>query len=347
MDHEVQETVESILGVKGVKVVDCEKKSSIREEEVLLINGCPIPLEGEDGVAIREALIHGNVPNCDLLNQILIRAGILKAPVRLETSLSVKSSVVTREEVTVAKKGQIVDERTRETKEDNFYTSNTSEVWEPVGYEPLPLKKKGCIKVIDGYPKSGSNSSTFRSSSSCSSGNRTEPSTSTDSAFFPSDTHQHSSSATYHHQPGSSNRGPNRTNSSTSADSANSFSKDTDFLPPQVNASSSPFIPNCSRTPHIPNLNNSNTTTTTTKTVIDPYGNEKKSTTVEKSRSETNRNFPTTDDRNGDCSGQLQNGFSRIRLEDLPGATQKVRYFVSFKKKNFFFDVFPVALYLL
>ncbi|KAJ9600081.1 hypothetical protein L9F63_009623, partial [Diploptera punctata] len=115
---------ESILG-KGVKVVDCEKKSCVREEEVLLVNGCPIALEGEDGAAIREALLHGTVPHCDLLNQILIRAGILKAPVRLETSLSVKSSVVTREEVTVARGGQVVDERSRETKEDNYYTSHT------------------------------------------------------------------------------------------------------------------------------------------------------------------------------------------------------------------------------
>lgn len=76
-DHEIQSTVESILG-PGVKVVDCEKKSSMREEEVLLINGVPIPLEGPDGVAIREAMITGQVPPCDLLNQILVKAGILR-----------------------------------------------------------------------------------------------------------------------------------------------------------------------------------------------------------------------------------------------------------------------------
>lgn len=76
-DHEIQSTVESILG-PGVKVVDCEKKSSVREEEVLLINGVPIPLEGPDGVAIREAMITGQVPPCDLLNQILVKAGILR-----------------------------------------------------------------------------------------------------------------------------------------------------------------------------------------------------------------------------------------------------------------------------
>lgn len=194
MDEEIQDTVESILG-KGVKVVDCQKTSSIKEEEVLLVNGCPVPLEGEDGAAIRNALIHGVVPDCDLLNQLLIRAGILKAPVRLETSLSVKSSVVTREEVTVAKGGQVVDERTRETKEDNYYTSNSSEVWEPVGV--VPLKGKGSIKVIESG-KAGSYSS-------CSS----DPSTSADSAFCQSDVPSVSTA-------------PKRTHSSTSTDSANS-----------------------------------------------------------------------------------------------------------------------------
>ncbi|XP_065216721.1 ras-GEF domain-containing family member 1B-like [Planococcus citri] len=132
MDDEIQETVEAILG-KDVKVIDCEKKSTIKEEEVLLINGCPVTLDGEDGAAVKEALLRGNIPNCHSLNQILVRVGILKAPVKLETNLSVKSNVVTREEVTVAKGGQVVDERSRETKEDNFYTSNTSEIWEPVG----------------------------------------------------------------------------------------------------------------------------------------------------------------------------------------------------------------------
>lgn len=132
MDDEIQETVEAILG-KDVKVIDCEKKSTIKEEEVLLINGCPVTLDGEDGAAIKEALLRGNIPNCHSLNQILVRVGILKAPVKLETNLVVKSNVVTREEVTVAKGGQVVDERSRETKEDNFYTSNTSEIWEPVG----------------------------------------------------------------------------------------------------------------------------------------------------------------------------------------------------------------------
>ncbi|XP_018331887.1 ras-GEF domain-containing family member 1B isoform X2 [Agrilus planipennis] len=131
-DPEIQETVEQILG-KRAKVVDCEKKSSIKEEEVLLINGIPVTLEGRDGRAIKQALITGQVPPCDLLNTLLIKTGILKAPVKLDTSLSIKSTTVTKEEVTVSRDGKIVDERSRETKEHNFYTSAISEIYEPVG----------------------------------------------------------------------------------------------------------------------------------------------------------------------------------------------------------------------
>ncbi|KRT78642.1 hypothetical protein AMK59_7424 [Oryctes borbonicus] len=134
-DPEIQETVESILG-KGVKVVDCEKKSSIKEEEVLFINGMPVPLEGRDGMAIRQALMTGQIPSCDLLNTLLIKTGILKAPVKLDTSLSVKSTTVTKEEVTVCRDGKIIDERSRETKEHNYYTSETSEVYEAVRVLP-------------------------------------------------------------------------------------------------------------------------------------------------------------------------------------------------------------------
>lgn len=134
-DPEVQETVESILG-KNVKVIDCEKKSTIREEEILLINGLPVTLEGRDGRAIKQALLTGQVPPCDLLNTLLIKTGILKAPVKLETSLSVKTSTITKEEVTVARGGKIVDERSREVKENNIYTSSSSEVWEPVKIIP-------------------------------------------------------------------------------------------------------------------------------------------------------------------------------------------------------------------
>ncbi|EAT47253.1 AAEL001604-PA [Aedes aegypti] len=137
MDDEILKTVESMLGT-NIQVVDCEKTQTIREEEVLLINGVPVTLEGTDGNAIKKALIAGEIPSCEMLNQLLFRAGVLRQPVQLETSLSVKTSTVTTEDITIARNGQILDERSCETKENNYYTSTSNEIWEPVSR----LKKK-------------------------------------------------------------------------------------------------------------------------------------------------------------------------------------------------------------
>lgn len=156
-DPEIQETVESILG-KGAKVVDCEKKSTIKEEEVLYINGIPVTLEGRDGVAIKQALITGQVPPCDLLNTLLIKTGILKAPVKLDTSLSVKSTTVTKEEVKVSRAGRVVDERSCETKEQNFYSTAMTEVFEPIKVIPTSELMNGeysNVKYTNFYEEPG------------------------------------------------------------------------------------------------------------------------------------------------------------------------------------------------
>ena len=73
----------------------------------------------------------------------------------METSLNVKSSIVTKEEVTVAKDGKIVDERSRETKENNSYSSTTSEIWEPIGVIQRP---KNTNKPFDSSDDSRPNS---------------------------------------------------------------------------------------------------------------------------------------------------------------------------------------------
>lgn len=132
MDEEILKTVQAVLG-KDIEIVDCQQTKSVREEEVLLINGVPVKLEGDDGEAIKKALLTGQIPPCDLLNQLLYEAGILRTPIKLETSLSVKSSLTTTEEISISRNGLILDERSLETKEDNFYTSTCSEIWEPIG----------------------------------------------------------------------------------------------------------------------------------------------------------------------------------------------------------------------
>lgn len=148
MDEEILKTVEAVLG-KNIEIVDCQKTKTVQEEEILLINGKPIKLEGSDGAAIKKALMTGQIPPCDLLNQILYQAGILRQPVHLETTLSVKSSLTTTEEIRVARNGIILDERSLETKEDNYYTSECTEVWEPIGKVTTSIKNSN--GVTDDY----------------------------------------------------------------------------------------------------------------------------------------------------------------------------------------------------
>lgn len=126
--------VESLFG-KDVKIVDCETSSSVQQEEVLLINGVPVKLDGlpaDDASAIKSALLDGQMPAVEHLNQLLFRAGLAQQPIEVETSLTVKSSLTTTEEVLVSRNGQVLDERTVETKEHFNHQSHQKEIWQPV-----------------------------------------------------------------------------------------------------------------------------------------------------------------------------------------------------------------------
>ncbi|XP_068144073.1 ras-GEF domain-containing family member 1B [Drosophila tropicalis] len=133
MDEDIMNAVESLFG-KDVKIVDCETSSSLQQEEVLLINGVPVKLDGipvDDANAIKRALLDGQMPSVEQLNQLLFRAGLAQQPIEVETSLTVKSSVTTTEEVLVSRNGQILDERTVETKENFNHQSHQKEIWQP------------------------------------------------------------------------------------------------------------------------------------------------------------------------------------------------------------------------
>lgn len=129
--------VESLFG-KDVKIVDCETSSSIQQEEVLLINGVPVKLDGlpaDDATAIKSALLDGQMPAVEHLNQLLFRAGLTQQPIEVETSLTVKSSLTTTEEVLVSRNGQVLDERTVETKEHFNHQSHQKEIWQPLKHQ--------------------------------------------------------------------------------------------------------------------------------------------------------------------------------------------------------------------
>lgn len=148
MDEEIKKTIESVLG-KDIEIVDSHQTRSVQEEEVLFINGVAVKLEGSEATSIREALKTGKIPSCALLSQLLLKAGILRQPVQIETSLSVKSSLITTEEIRVAKNGSVLEDRMLETKEDNLYESSCSEVWEPLLNDPLSCKNASNIVDVD------------------------------------------------------------------------------------------------------------------------------------------------------------------------------------------------------
>ena len=78
------------------QLLSVEKNVVVREEEVLLVNGTPIALEGEEGVAIKECLLKGAIPNQDLINHLLIKAGLLIKPVKVSTELTVTNTTTHR-----------------------------------------------------------------------------------------------------------------------------------------------------------------------------------------------------------------------------------------------------------
>ncbi|XP_062134942.1 ras-GEF domain-containing family member 1C isoform X1 [Drosophila sulfurigaster albostrigata] len=137
MDEDIMNAVESLFG-KDVKVVDCQTSSTVQQEEVLLINGVPVKLDGlpaDDASAIKSALLDGQMPAVEHLNQLLFRAGLAQQPIEVETSLTVKSSLTTTEEVLVSRNGQVLDERTVETKEHFNHQSHQKEIWQPIKQE--------------------------------------------------------------------------------------------------------------------------------------------------------------------------------------------------------------------
>jgi len=119
------------------KLVSLEKNVVVREEEVLLVNGTPITLQGEEGAAIKECLLKGAIPNQDLINHLLIKAGLLLKPVKVSTELTVTNTTTHSENVYLHKNGEILDEKCREKRETNVYSSVSEEDWLPAG-DQLP-----------------------------------------------------------------------------------------------------------------------------------------------------------------------------------------------------------------
>ena len=71
----VEQAVHDLLG-PDQKIVGVEKKVIVKEEEVIMVNGTPIALEGQEGQDIKECLLRGAIPNQDLLNHLLFKVSL-------------------------------------------------------------------------------------------------------------------------------------------------------------------------------------------------------------------------------------------------------------------------------
>lgn len=128
----VQDTIENMLG-KNMNIIDCETTTVVSQEELLFINGTPVKLNESDNETLNNVLVTGELPGCNVLNDILIRAGLLQRNFNIETSLTVKSTVVLKEDIQITDNGY-VHNTSNQSQENNFYSSYCSEVWIPNEY---------------------------------------------------------------------------------------------------------------------------------------------------------------------------------------------------------------------
>ncbi|XP_021957045.1 uncharacterized protein LOC110853115 isoform X2 [Folsomia candida] len=140
-DSEIQDRVSSLAG-PNARILDCEKKSSLITEEVLLLNGVPVRLVGEAGERIKAALKAGQPPPPEILSEILIRSGIQTVPVQVETVTTVKSNTKTSEISSLTDShGILVDEKMKEFEEDDEFESTNVEIWEKEAAPPGILEQ--------------------------------------------------------------------------------------------------------------------------------------------------------------------------------------------------------------
>ena len=97
----VDRVVHEMLGPDR-KIIGVDKKVTVRETEVIMVNGTPIALEGEEGEAIKECLLRGSMPEQDLLKHLLLKAGLIfpqkrqlvQADVRVNTAVTTTENAI-------------------------------------------------------------------------------------------------------------------------------------------------------------------------------------------------------------------------------------------------------------
>ena len=90
----------------------------------------------------------------DLINHLLIKAGLLLKPMKVSTELNVKSSTTRSENVFLHKNGEILDEQCRQRSEVQEYRSEVEEDWQPIGLSEEVEEDNGNMSTLSEAGKS-------------------------------------------------------------------------------------------------------------------------------------------------------------------------------------------------
>ena len=114
-------------------MVDAVSSTKVTEHEVILVNGTPVQLVGEDGEALKRALLEGRLPDQSILNRVLssVLGCELKGVAKVESNVTMTSKVTTRDTLTVHHNGKVVDERTAESKYDTVLQGHINDTYKP------------------------------------------------------------------------------------------------------------------------------------------------------------------------------------------------------------------------
>lgn len=129
-----QEAVDQLFGAGRARVVDAVTSTRVTEREVILVNGVPVQLVGEDGDALKAALLAGRLPDQALVNRVLasVLGAELRGVTKVESNLTMTSRVTTKDTLTVHQNGRVVDERSSESHLDTRLQGQCADTLHPI-----------------------------------------------------------------------------------------------------------------------------------------------------------------------------------------------------------------------
>jgi isoaspartyl peptidase/L-asparaginase-like protein (Ntn-hydrolase superfamily) len=84
VDHLSEGEAAAVLSAlpTGHSLVSVDREVKVVERSVLTVNGTNVSLESDDGREISAAMMAGRMPNQEVINRILMKAGIIVKPAK-------------------------------------------------------------------------------------------------------------------------------------------------------------------------------------------------------------------------------------------------------------------------